>query len=262
MVDQSNRLSEADIQRFGADPAKTFGANLLAVQARIALAARRSGRSVDSVRLLPVTKTVPAHILRFAHQAGIADFGENKLQEARDKSADLADLDIRWSIVGHLQTNKVKYLVRLAAEFHALDSVRLAAELDRRLEAEGRTLDVYVQVNTSGEESKFGLQPDQLLPFIEGLEAYPRLRPKGLMTLAIFSTDTKKVRTCFRMLRALRDQAERLNPQITELSMGMSGDFEAAIEEGASVVRVGQAIFGRRPGSDAEYWPGLIPANY
>lgn len=262
MVDESSRFSEADLKRFGADPAKTFATNLLAVQDRIALATRRSGRPDGSVRLLPITKTVPAHILRHAHAAGIADFGENKLQEARDKSADLSDLDIRWSIVGHLQTNKAKYLARLAAEFHALDSVRLAAELQRRLELEDRIIDVYIQVNTSGEPSKFGLQPDQLLPFIEGLEDYPRLRPKGLMTLAIFSPDTEGVRECFRRLRALRDQAERLNPQIEELSMGMSGDFEVAIEEGADVVRVGQAIFGRRPGNDAHYWPGLIPENY
>lgn len=259
MTSSGNQLSEADIQRFGADPAKTFAANLTAVQERIALAASRSGRSTESIRLLPITKTVPAHILRFAHEIGIADFGENKLQEARSKSADLSDLDIRWSIVGHLQTNKVKYLVKLATEFHALDSVRLAEELQRRLDAEDKSLDVYVQVNTSGEESKFGLRPDQLLPFIEGLQNYPRLRPIGLMTLAIFSGDTDRVRECFRLLRALRDRAARMDPRIEELSMGMSGDFEAAIEEGASVIRVGQAIFGRRPGNDAQYWPGLIP---
>lgn len=262
MTDNSNGPSEADIQRFGADPAKAFASNLRAVQERIARAASRGGRSVDSIRLLPVTKTVPAHILRFAHEAGIVDFAENKLQEARDKSAVLSDLDIGWSIIGHLQTNKVKYLVRLASEFHALDSARLAMELQRRLELEDKTLDVYVQVNTSGEDSKFGLSPDELTPFIEALQDYPRLRPRGLMTLAIFSSDTDKVRECFRRLRRLRDQAERMNPQIKGLSMGMSGDFEAAIEEGASVVRVGQAIFGRRPGSDAHYWPGLIQDDY
>ncbi len=262
MVDTSNGPSEADIQRFGPDPVKAFASNLLAVQERIARAANRSGRSIDSIRLLPVTKTVPAHILRFAHEAGIVDFAENKLQEARDKSAALSDLDIGWSIIGHLQTNKVKYLARLASEFHALDSVKLAMEMQRRLELEDRTLDVYVQVNTSREESKFGLSPDELLPFIEALQDYPRLRPRGLMTLAIFSSDIDKVRECFRLLRRLRDQAERIDPQVNELSMGMSGDFEVAIEEGASVVRVGQAIFGRRPGSDAHYWPGLIPANY
>lgn len=258
MTDQIE-LSDADIERFGADPEKTFSANLEAIEDRIAQAARRSGRSVNEIRLLPVTKTVPAHILRFAHAAGIRDFAENKLQEARDKSADLADLDINWAIVGHLQTNKVKYLARLASEFHALDSIRLASELQHRLQLEDRTLDVYVQVNTSGEDTKFGLHPDALPAFIEGLSDYPRLHPRGLMTLAIFSSETEKVRACFRLLRRLRDAVERLNPAITGLSMGMSGDFEMAIEEGASVVRVGQAIFGKRPGSDAHYWPGLIP---
>ena len=250
-------LSPDDIARFGADPAGTFAANLQTVQARIAAACRRCGRDPASVRLLPVTKTVPAHILRLAFSAGIADFGENKLQEARDKQAALADLPIRWNIIGHLQTNKVKYLVRLASAFHALDSLRLAEELNRRLEAQGRDLDVFVQVNTSGEDSKYGLHPEALLPFVERLPDYPRLKPRGLMTLAIFSADVERVRECFRLLRALRDAAARVHPGLTGLSMGMSGDYEIAIEEGASVVRVGQAIFGARPTSDAFYWPGL-----
>lgn len=252
-------LSPEDIARFGDDPASSFAANLEAVQQRIAAACQRCGRSPQDVRLLPVTKTVPAHVLRLAHAAGISDFGENKLQEARDKQALLSDLPIRWSIIGHLQTNKVKYLVRLAHEFHALDSVRLAAELNRRLDAEGRDLDIYVQVNTSGEASKYGLHPDDLLPFVERLYEFPRLRPRGLMTLAVFSTDEERVRACFRMLRDLRARALSIHPGLTGLSMGMSGDFESAIEEGATVVRVGQAIFGARPTHDAFYWPGFAP---
>lgn len=253
-------LSPEDIARFGDDPAGSFAANLKAVQERIAAASLRGGRDPAAVRLLPVTKTVPAHVLRLAFAAGITDFGENKLQEARDKQAALADLAVRWNIIGHLQTNKVKYLVRLASEFHALDSIRLAEELNRRLDAEGRDLDVFVQVNTSGEASKFGLHPDDLLPFVERLPDYPRLKPQGLMTLAIFSTDTERVRLCFRLLRELRDRAVRVHPGLTQLSMGMSGDYETAIEEGATVVRVGQAIFGPRPTGDAFYWPGFAPA--
>lgn len=252
-------LSPEDIARFGDDPARSFAANLAEVQDRIHAASRQSGRAADAVRLLPVTKTVPAHVLRLAHAAGVHDFGENKLQEARDKQAALSDLAIRWCIIGHLQTNKVKYLVRFAAEFHALDSIRLAEALNRRLEQEGRDLDVYVQVNTSGEDSKFGLAPDALLPFVERLPDYPRLRPKGLMTLAIFSSDHERVRTCFRLLRDLRDRAAAVHPEIAQLSMGMSGDYELAIEEGADVVRVGQAIFGPRPTNDAFYWPGFAP---
>lgn len=254
-------LSPADIARFGDDPVTAFAANLEAVKERIAAASVRSGRGPADVRLLPVTKTVPAHILRLAYAAGIREFGENKLQEARDKRALLSDLDIRWSIIGHLQTNKVKYLVRFASEFHALDSLRLAEELNKRLESEGRDLDVFVQVNTSAEDSKYGLHPDELIPFVERLGDYPRLKPKGLMTLALFSADIERVRPCFRLLRALRDRAAAVHPGLTQLSMGMSGDFEAAIEEGADVVRVGQAIFGPRPGGDAAYWPGLLLDN-
>lgn len=251
-----NTLSAGDIARFGADPAGAFAANLQTVKERIAAACARSGRRPDEVRLLPVTKTVPHHILRHAVAAGLTDFGENKLQEARDKQAALADLPIRWSIIGHLQTNKVKYLVRFASEFHALDSLRLAEELNRRLDTQGRDLDVFVQVNTSGEASKYGLPPDEVVPFIERLPEYHRLKPRGLMTLALFSADPARVRPCFRVLRELRDRVAAVHPDMTHLSMGMSGDYEVAIEEGATVVRVGQALFGRRPTADALYWPG------
>ena len=167
----------------------------------------------------------------------------------------MSDLAIDWSIVGHLQTNKVKYLTRFAREFHALDSLRLADLLNTRLEREDRFLDVYVQVNTSGEESKFGLHPDALLPFVDTLDQFPRLRPRGLMTLALFSADMAKVRPCFARLRSLRDAAVERHAGLIGLSMGMTGDFEEAIGEGATVVRVGQAIFGKRPTPDHDYWP-------
>lgn len=252
-------LSHEDVERFGADPLVTFRRNLAMVEERIVRACQRAGRARASVRLLPITKTVPAHILRYAYDAGIDCFGENRIQEAMGKREALADLAARWSIVGHLQTNKVKHLTRFAREFHALDSLKLADLLNTRLERENRFLDVYVQVNTSGEESKFGLHPDALLPFVEALDRFPRLKPRGLMTLALFSSDLREVRPCFRLLRALRDEAVRCNPALNELSMGMSGDFEAAIEEGASVVRVGQAIFGTRPTPDAYYWPTGFP---
>lgn len=252
-------LTPEDIARFGPDPRAAFAANLRDVEARICAACARAGRDRASVRLLPVSKTVPAHVLRLAYAAGIRDFGENKLQEARDKHAALTDLDARWCIIGHLQTNKAKYLARFAAEFHALDSLKLAAELNRRMEAEGRDLPVFVQVNTSGEDTKFGLAPDALPAFLDALPDYPRLRPRGLMTLAIFSADADRVRDCFRLLRGLRDQVAPDHPAVTGLSMGMSGDYDLAIEEGATVIRVGQSLFGARPGSDAHYWPGLIP---
>ncbi|MGV6875535.1 YggS family pyridoxal phosphate-dependent enzyme [Pseudochelatococcus sp. B33] len=261
MTHNDTPLSPDDVERFGPDPLATFRANLASVEARIARACARAGRERASVRLLPITKTVPAHILRFAFAAGIRAFGENKIQEAAAKRDALGDLAIDWSIVGHLQTNKVKHLTRFAHAFHALDSLRLADLLNARLEREDRFLDVYVQVNTSGEESKFGLHPDALLPFVETLDRFPRLKPCGLMTLALFSSDMAKVRPCFALLRRLRDEAVRRNPALTGLSMGMSGDFEEAIEEGADVVRVGQAIFGTRPTPDHHYWPPATGAD-
>lgn len=153
-------LAPEDIARFGPDPQTAFQRNLARVQDRIAAACARAGRSPAEVELLPVTKTVPAHVLRLARAGGITSFAENKIQEAVTKRDALGDLDIDWHIVGHLQTNKVKYLVRFARSFHALDSLRLADALNRRLQAEGRDLDVWVQVNTSGEDSKFGLTPE------------------------------------------------------------------------------------------------------
>lgn len=252
------QLSPGDIQRFGPDPLTAFRANLASVEGRIAGACARAGRARASVRLLPITKTVPAHILRFAFEAGLSTFGENKIQEAMAKREALNDLAIDWSIVGHLQSNKAKYVAAFACEFHALDSLRLAGLLNTRLERDDRFLDVYVQVNTSGEASKFGLHPGALLPFVEALAQFPRLRPRGLMTLALFSADVAKVRPCFALLRRLRDEALRRNPALIELSMGMSGDFEVAIEEGASIVRVGQAIFGKRPTPDSYYWPEAV----
>ena len=248
-------LTQDDRDRFGSDPLARFRANLAAVEARIERACRRAGRDRASVRLLPITKTVPAPVLRFACAAGMTNFGENRIQEAITKREALADLPIRWSIVGHLQSNKVKYLARFAQEFHALDSLRLAERLNARLERENRFLDVYVQVNTSGEDSKFGLHPDMVMPFAQTLERFARLRPRGLMTLALFSADMARVRPCFTLLRRLRDEAVRHHAGLTGLSMGMTGDFEEAIAEGATVVRVGQALFGRRPTPDSDYWP-------
>lgn len=256
-------LGAAEIERFGHNPAATIKANLADIRARIDRACEKAGRNPSEVRLLPISKTVPAHILRLACGvgSGFDMLGENKVQEAKDKSETLKDLPLRWSVVGHLQTNKAKYLVDFASEFHALDSLRLAETLNRRLDAAGRDLDVFVQVNSSNEESKFGLAPADVSDFVERLKDYPRLRARGFMTLALFSAEEKRVRDCFRLMRRLRDEicANPLYAHLSQLSMGMSGDFEAAIEEGANIVRVGQAIFGVRPGSDAHYWPGLIP---
>ncbi|UMR31813.1 YggS family pyridoxal phosphate-dependent enzyme [Massilia sp. MB5] len=236
-----------------------FQRNLAAVHERIAAACRRSGRDPFSVRLLPVSKTVDKARIRLAYTAGCRQLGENKVQEVYGKWEAMADLsDVQWSVIGHLQTNKAKLVARFAAEFQALDSLRLAEELDRRLQAEGRALDVFVQVNTSGEASKYGLPPEDVGAFLRAMPAFSALRVRGFMTLAVLSAETSRVRQCFALLRGLRDRLRQEAPDgigLDELSMGMSGDYEIAIEEGATVVRVGQAIFGARSTPDAYYWP-------
>lgn len=236
-----------------------FQRNLAAVQARIHAACRRAGRDPAAVRLLPVSKTWPEAKLRLAHAAGCHMLGENKVQEAHQKWQAMQDLTgLRWSVIGHLQTNKAKWVARFATEFQALDSLRVAEALQQRLQIEGRALDVFVQVNTSGEASKYGLPPDEVQAFLQALPSFPALRVRGLMTLALLSSETARVRQCFVRLRTLRDRLQDHLPAgmgLHELSMGMSGDFEIAIEEGATVVRVGQAIFGARALPDSHYWP-------
>ena len=242
-----------------AESVDDFRHNLAAVHARMAAACQRVGRDAASVRLLPVSKTKPESVLRLAYAAGCRMLGENKPQEAHRKWEAMADLaDLRWSVIGHLQTNKAKLVAQCASEFQALDSLRVAEALERRLQAEGRALDVFVQVNTSGEASKYGLHPDDVAAFLRELPAFSALRVRGLMTLALFSAEAERVRQCFVLLRKLRDRLRQDAPagiELGELSMGMSGDYEIAIEEGATVVRVGQAIFGARPMPDSYYWP-------
>lgn len=243
-------------------PAETqedIARNLQAVHERISSAAQRAGRSPEEVRLLPVSKTIDETHIRLAVDAGCRWLGENKVQEAHRKWEAMSDLEeVKWSVIGHLQTNKAKFVARFASEFQALDSLRLAEALDRRLQREGRGLDVFVQVNTSGEASKYGMEPEEASNFIAELPAFSSLRVRGLMTLAAFSTDQDRVRRCFSTLRTLRDEVRQNAPDpaaLEQLSMGMSGDFEWAIEEGATVVRVGQAIFGPRLLPDSYYWP-------
>jgi pyridoxal phosphate enzyme (YggS family) len=235
-----------------------FVDNLAAVRAGITRAAERAGRSGSDIRLVPVSKTVPEDRIRLAVAAGCDVLGENKVQEARRKHDNLADLEISWALIGHLQTNKARDVAAFADEFQALDRLSVAEALDRRLQTAGRSLNVYVQVNTSAEDSKYGLPPDELSGFLSKLPDYTSLRVQGLMTLAVFSSDVDRVRPCFRLLRTLRDRARGTDPDLVghgELSMGMSGDYETAVEEGATVVRVGQAIFGARPLPGSHYWP-------
>lgn len=247
-----------DGQYSTATTVEDFRANIAEVKRRIAAAAERAGRDRTDIELLPVSKTVSQDRIRLAVAAGCAKLGENKVQEAHRKSEEMADLDIDWAVIGHLQSNKTKDVAKFASEFQALDRLKVARALDRRLEAEGRSLDVYVQVNTSSEDSKFGMPPEELLYFLKEVRAFDTLKVRGLMTLAVFSSDIDRVRPCFQLLRGLRDRVRETDPDLLgpgRLSMGMSGDFEVAIEEGADCVRVGQAIFGRRALPDSHYWP-------
>lgn len=248
-----------------ANSLEEFQRNLETTNLRIAAACRRVGRDPASVRLLPVSKTKSEACIRLAYAAGCRYLGENKPQEAWQKWEATQDLSgLQWSVIGHLQTNKAKLVARFASEFQALDSLRLAEALERRLQIEGRSLEVMVQVNTSGEASKYGLAPEEARGFLLQLRAFPALRVRGLMTLAMLSTRPEQVRPCFVRLRQLRDRLRHELPEaatLDELSMGMSGDYEIAIEEGATVVRVGQAIFGARDLPDSYYWPASPTAN-
>ena len=221
-----------------------------AVQSRISAACAAAGRPAGAVQLLPVSKTRPLADVRAAHAAGCHRFGENKAQEAHAKAAELAGMPgLEWVMIGHLQSNKARLVAEFATEFQGLDSLPLAAELNRRLQAAGRQLDVLIQVNSSGEDSKFGLPPAEVAGFAATLPPFDALKVRGLMTLALPSPDADEVAACFRRVvhvqRQLRDAAIP-GQSYDEVSMGMSGDFELAIAHGATVVRIGTAIFGER----------------
>ncbi len=232
--------------------------NLRRVEVRIARACAEAGRDPRSVRLLPVSKTHPVEAMLRVSDQGYHLFGENRVQEMQAKSDRLRELgrtDIGFSVIGHLQVNKARVVARLASEFQALDSARLAHELDRRCLAEGRRLDVLVQVNTSGEASKSGVAPEEAPALASELRHCEALRVRGLMTVALNASDPAPVAACFDRLvdvqRRLRD-ADIPGLSWDDLSMGMTGDLELAISRGATCVRVGRAILGERPRQGAE----------
>ncbi|HNX19178.1 MAG TPA: YggS family pyridoxal phosphate-dependent enzyme [Acidobacteriota bacterium] len=218
------------------------------VRGRIAAAAARSGRPAGAVTLVGVTKTVPAVIVQEAVAAGLVDLGENRVQEAQAKIPIVGRANVRWHFIGHLQRNKAGRAVELFDRVHSVDDAELAEALSRHAVAAGRTLPVLVEVNVSGEASKFGVAPEALGALLERMAALPGLVLDGLMTVGPLLESAAAVRPCFVRLRELRDEAERrLGRRLPELSMGMSGDFEVAVEEGSTLVRVGGAIFGPRP---------------
>lgn len=214
---------------------------------RIAIACEQAQREPQSVRLLPVSKTFSHELVQQAIMLGLTRFGENRIQDIRSRDEHFAEQPVQWVMIGHAQTNKARDIARYADELQSLDRLALAEALQRRLDGEQRCLPVYIQVKTAQEDSKFGLDPSQLMPFLAQLKHFDRLQPQGLMTMATQTDDTKEIRRCFAQLRLLRDQAQEAGYEnITRLSMGMSGDFELAIAEGATDIRVGSALFGHR----------------
>ncbi|AAR35917.1 YggS family pyridoxal phosphate-dependent enzyme [Geobacter sulfurreducens] len=222
--------------------------NLTHILAKIAAAARRAGRDPASVRLVAVSKTIPAEAVEDAARAGQRLFGENYVQEFTAKAREVRD-PVEWHFIGHLQSNKVKYLAGLVTCIHSVDRLSLAEEIDRQWAKLDAVCDILVQVNIADEETKSGTSASELTDLVAAMATLPHVRVRGLMTMPPFFDDPEEARPYFRELRRLADAVAAENiPGIsmTELSMGMSGDFEAAVEEGATLVRIGTALFGER----------------
>lgn len=227
----------------------SFAENLSSIQQRIRAACARSGRDESSVTLLAVSKTHPPETIRAAVESGQLLFGENKIQEAKAKIP-LCPGRARWHFIGHLQSNKVRDAVELFELIQGVDSLSIAREISKRAGQASRTMPILVEVNVAGEGSKFGYSPDKLTAELAELNALPRIEIHGLMAIPPFTPVPEKARPYFKRLRELKQQCEQiLGAPLPQLSMGMSGDFEVAIEEGATIVRVGTALFGQRMSS-------------
>ena len=222
--------------------------NLEKVRANVKNASIKGGRRIEDVTLIAVSKTKPVEMLKEAYDAGQRHFGENKVQEIVEKYPQLPD-DIKWHLIGHLQTNKVKYIIDKVAMIHSVDSYKLAMEISRQAVKHGVTVDILIEVNVAAEESKFGVSPDDTESLCREISTLPGIRIRGLMTVAPFVSDAEENRPVFSALRQLLvdiDSKNIDNVCMDCLSMGMSGDYEVAIEEGATFVRVGTSIFGER----------------
>ena len=229
--------------------------NISSIQNRIENACTNSGRNKNDVKLLMATKTVSAENIKIALESGQTLIGENKIQEIKEKYDVLKEIKHQKHFIGHLQTNKVKELIRYDVDcIQSLDRLRLAEKLQNRLEYEDSTMDAYLQFNTSYEDSKFGMAPDNAVKFAKEVQQFDRIHIKGLMTIGLFSAEDEKVRKCFKLLKNIQNQLLDIDVPVHELSMGMSGDLEIAIAEGATIVRVGTAIFGKREHPDSYYW--------
>lgn len=222
--------------------------NIRSVDASIGEACGRAGRKREEVTLIAVSKTKPVSLLREAYNAGARNFGENKVQELLDKIPELPS-DIRWHMIGHLQRNKVKYIVDKVAMIHSVDSLRLAEEISHEAVKKGVSVDILIEVNVAGEESKFGAAVSEVPGLVEEIACLPAVRIRGLMTIAPFTENPEENRQYFHDLKKLSVDIERKsidNVDMSVLSMGMTGDYSVAVEEGATCVRVGTGIFGER----------------
>ena len=221
--------------------------NLVTIQARIDNACTRAGRPAASVRLMAVSKNQPPDVVSAAAGLGLTLFGENRVQEAKLKIPACPGR-LRWHLIGHLQSNKCRDAVALFEMIHGVDSLDLAREINKWAEKSAKTMPILLEVNVAGESSKFGYPPERVLAELAEINRLPRIELHGLMTIAPWSQDPEKVRPVFRGLRNLKEKCEQaMGVPLTELSMGMSGDFEVAIEEGATIVRIGTLLFGPRP---------------
>lgn len=230
--------------------------NLIELEKRINDACSRVGRKREEIKVLLATKTVSNERILEAVKLGYPFVGENKVQELLTKFKDIHPPQVEWNFIGHLQTNKVKDVLGKISLLHSVDRWSLVEELNRRLAKENQTLDILIQVNTSNEESKYGVSPDEVLAFLRKVLVVKTLNVKGFMTLAALSSDPDVSRECFKILKNVQQQAQtEFGREFPELSMGMSSDFEGAIEEGATIIRVGTTIFGQRKYADSYYWP-------
>lgn len=237
---------------------ETIAHNIDEIQKRIHKACIKSNRNPNEIKLLLATKTVSAEPIKTALQTGYTLIAENKIQELKEKYEALKDIPHTNHFIGHLQSNKIKDLLKYdVACIQSLDRIELAEKLHQRLQTEGKTIEVLIQVNTSNEVSKFGVSPNEAIALVKQVATLETLKIKGLMTIGLFSTETEKVRPCFQILKKIQQEIIALeipNVEMKELSMGMSGDLETAIEEGATIIRVGTAIFGQRMYPDSYYW--------
>ena len=227
--------------------------NINSIREKISRACARAGRSSSEITLLAVGKTFPSPAVREAVEAGVADIGENYVQELLSKRRDLSGSDVRWHFIGHLQSNKVKNVAPWIHMIHAVDSTALAIEIDRRAAKAGRVIECLLEVNTTGDHTKFGVAPGEVTALVRSLASCDNISLGGLMTIGPFLPDPEGSRPMFRQLRELKDEIISLaqaNVTMRHLSMGMTGDFEVAIDEGATLVRIGTGVFGPRTRAD------------